>query len=67
MLGSFMEEMEITPEQYELACMEGRQNQDDNPFSLHQGLFQQVLKLIGIENDFITVKFNLNRFGPLMI
>ncbi|XP_037954615.1 cilia- and flagella-associated protein 36 [Teleopsis dalmanni] len=42
MLGSFMEEMQITPEQFELACMEGRNQQADNPFQLHQGLFHQI-------------------------
>lgn len=26
MLGSFMEEMNITPEQFEIACIEGKQN-----------------------------------------
>ena len=43
MLGSFMEEMEITPEQFELACWEGRNQSEDNPFQFHQGLFQQVI------------------------
>lgn len=43
MLGSFMEEMQITPEQFELACLEGRQNTAaGSAFSFHQGLFQQV-------------------------
>lgn len=43
MLGSFMEEMHITPEQFELACLEGRQQgQGENPFQFHQVLFQQV-------------------------
>ncbi|XP_068152904.1 cilia- and flagella-associated protein 36 [Drosophila tropicalis] len=42
MLGSFMEEMHITPEQFEVACMEGRQAQGDNPFQFHQVLFQQI-------------------------
>lgn len=42
MLGSFMEEMQITPEQFEMACLEGRQQHKDNPFQFHQGLFQQV-------------------------
>lgn len=40
MLGSFMEEMQITPEQFETACMEGRN--PDNHLHFHQGLFQQV-------------------------
>lgn len=42
MLGSFMEEMEITPDQFEMACLEGKQQRKDNPFQFHQGLFQQV-------------------------
>lgn len=39
MLGSFMEEMQITPEQFEVACLAGKQN---SSLSFHQGLFQQV-------------------------
>lgn len=43
MLGSFMEEMQISPEQFEMACLEGRQNTAaGSAFSFHQGLFQQV-------------------------
>lgn len=44
MLGSFMEELQITPEQFEIACLEGRNGQDSdgNTFSFHQGLFQQI-------------------------
>lgn len=43
MLGTFMEEMQITPEQFEMACLEGRQNTAaGSAFSFHQGLFQQV-------------------------
>lgn len=44
MLGSFMEELQITPEQFEIACLEGRHNQSgsSNAFSFHQGLFQQI-------------------------
>ncbi|XP_023308326.2 cilia- and flagella-associated protein 36 [Lucilia cuprina] len=42
MLGTFMEEMQITPEQFEMACMEGKQQHKDNPFQFHQGLFQQI-------------------------
>lgn len=50
MLGSFMEELQITPEQFEVACLEGRNVSDasssakrqDNTFSFHQGLFQQI-------------------------
>lgn len=45
MLGTFMEEMQITPEQFEMACLEGRQNTAaGSAFSFHQGLFQQVKK-----------------------
>lgn len=44
MLGSYMEEMQITPEQFEVACLEGRNNygNSENPLSLHNGLFQQI-------------------------
>lgn len=54
MLGSFMEEMQITPEQFEFACLEGRNSaamsqsparnggKDGSLFSFHQGLFQQI-------------------------
>jgi The ARF-like 2 binding protein BART len=54
MLGFFMEEMQITPEQFEFACLEGRNttNMISEPssstgmaahaFSFHQGLFQQI-------------------------
>lgn len=52
MLGSFMEEMQITPEQFEVACLEGRHTSppqtgdgsgsDRHGFSFHQGLFQQI-------------------------
>lgn len=42
MLGSFMEEMHITPEQFEIACLEGRHQQSNSPLNFHQGLFQQV-------------------------
>lgn len=42
MLGSFMGEMQISPEQFEVACLEGRQSGPGNAFSFHQGLFQQV-------------------------
>lgn len=35
--------MQITPEQFEVACLEGRQSGGpSNAFSFHQGLFQQV-------------------------
>ncbi|KXJ75634.1 hypothetical protein RP20_CCG011332 [Aedes albopictus] len=58
MLGSFMEEMQITPEQFEFACLEGRNSaamsqspahnngaagdKEGRSFSFHQGLFQQI-------------------------
>lgn len=50
MLGTFMEEMTITPEQFEIACMEGKnlnalakdEPSDCHSFSFHKGLFQQV-------------------------
>ncbi|KAG5676607.1 hypothetical protein PVAND_006429 [Polypedilum vanderplanki] len=51
MLGSFMEEMNITPEQFEIACLEGKNlsalnkedtKTDDHSFSFHKGLFQQI-------------------------
>ncbi|CRL07374.1 CLUMA_CG020351, isoform A [Clunio marinus] len=50
MLGSFMEEMNITTEQFELACLEGKNLQalandepsDSHSFSFHKGLFQQI-------------------------
>ncbi|TDG48173.1 hypothetical protein AWZ03_005348 [Drosophila navojoa] len=43
MLGSFMEEMHITPEQFEMACLEGRQQgPGENPFQFHHVLFQQI-------------------------
>lgn len=40
MLGSFMEEMQITPEQFEVACLAGKHS--SSGLSFHQGLFQQV-------------------------
>lgn len=43
MLGSFMEEMQISPETFEMACLEGRnQTGPNNPLSFHQRLFQQI-------------------------
>lgn len=50
MLGSFMEEMNITPEQFEIACLEGKnltalnsdESADSHSFSFHKGLFQQI-------------------------
>lgn len=67
MLGSFMEEMHITPEQFELACLEGRQQgQGENPFQFHQVLFQQVSKGTSIFGVLIDCSM-LFRFGPQMI
>lgn len=47
-----MEEMNITPEQFEIACLEGKnlsalshkeeKSSDDHSFSFHKGLFQQI-------------------------
>lgn len=49
MLGSYMEEMNITPEQFEIACLEGKnlnamkdESADNHSFSFHKGLFQQI-------------------------
>lgn len=42
MLGSFMEEMQITPEQFEVAVLAGKQNPGGTNLPLHQGLFQQA-------------------------
>ncbi|XP_055678043.1 cilia- and flagella-associated protein 36 [Lutzomyia longipalpis] len=41
MLGSFMDEMQVTPEKFEEACLEGR-NQSGSGLTFHQGLFQQI-------------------------
>lgn len=40
MLGSFMEELQITPEQFEVACLAGKHGSSGLAF--HHGLFQQV-------------------------
>lgn len=44
-----MEEMSITPEEFEIACMEGKNlsvltkdEGDSHSFSFHKGLFQQI-------------------------
>lgn len=50
MLGSFMEEMAITTDQFEMACLEGKslkslskdEPEDSHSFSLQRGLFQQI-------------------------
>lgn len=51
MLGSFMEEMNILPEEFEIACMEGKNlslltkdegGVESHSFSFHKGLFQQI-------------------------
>lgn len=54
MLGSFMEEMQITPEQFEVACLVGKQGQNNAHVSFHQGLFQQVSvrKTINLKTTF---------------
>lgn len=52
MLGSFMEEMQITPEQFEMACLEGKDQHVENPYNFHQGLFQQVLRKFTISKLF---------------
>lgn len=50
MLGNFLQELSITPEEFEIACMEGKNlsllSRDDpgdaHSFSFHNGLFQQI-------------------------
>lgn len=53
MLGNFLQELSITPEEFEIACMEGKnlsllsrdeqqQTGDAHSFSFHNGLFQQI-------------------------
>lgn len=50
MLGSFMEELQISPAKFEMACLEGQQQQQQmasdggptNPRAFHQRLFQQI-------------------------
>lgn len=43
MLGSFMDEMQITPEKFEEACLEGRNHSGTSSgLTFHQGLFQQI-------------------------
>ncbi|XP_059621029.1 cilia- and flagella-associated protein 36 [Phlebotomus argentipes] len=43
MLGSFMDEMQITPEKFEEACLEGRNHTGTSSgLTFHQGLFQQI-------------------------
>lgn len=37
-----MEEMQITPEQFEVAVLAGKQNPGGTTLPFHQGLFQQV-------------------------
>lgn len=72
MLGTFMEEMQITAQQFEIACLEGRQNTAaGSAFSFHQGLFQQVseslkLNVVTARRMFIllcTYSYQ-NRFMP---
>lgn len=43
MLSTFMDEMQITPEQFEIACLAGRQgNGPTSGLAFTQALFQQV-------------------------
>lgn len=42
MLASFMDEMNITPEQFEYACLESKSQQGSTQVNFHQGLFQQI-------------------------
>lgn len=43
MLSTFMDEMQITPEQFEIACLAGRQgNGAGAALAFTQSLFQQV-------------------------
>lgn len=66
MLGSFMEEMNITPEQFEIACIEGKnlnalsldEPSDNHSFSFHKGLFQQIWAANDIR---IFVRFMIQR------
>uniref|UniRef100_A0A1B0A4M8 Uncharacterized protein n=1 Tax=Glossina pallidipes TaxID=7398 RepID=A0A1B0A4M8_GLOPL len=44
MLGSFMEEMQITPEQFEMACLEGKDQHVENPYNFHQVIAKSVDK-----------------------
>jgi len=63
MLGSFMEEMQISPEQFEMACLEGRQQgQGENPFQFHQVLFQQV-RPVAVFNAILFSRCHLSDMG----
>lgn len=43
MLSTFMDEMQITPEQFEIACLAGRQGHAPGAgIAFTQSLFQQV-------------------------
>lgn len=57
MLGSFMEEMQITPEQFEVACLAGKHT--TSGLSFHQGLFQQVGIFFSFDfylnNDYVDI------------
>ena len=69
MLGSFMEEMQISPEQFEMACLEGKQQHKDNPFQFHQGLFQQG-NCFNVNIVHVLFEFRVSffyRYGLLMI
>lgn len=51
-----MGEMQITPEQFEVACLEGRQSGPGSAFSFHQGLFQQVDALLCFKHYILNIK-----------
>lgn len=72
-----MEEMHITPEQFEVACLAGKHSASG--LSFHQGLFQQVslseqfIFVICIvcrqkrEKSLLLMNRSTNRFGRQMI
>lgn len=68
MLGSFMEEMQITPEQFEVAVLAGKSNPGGNTLPFHQGLFQQVCLCVLITDSINCIDFfsSENRFGQQM-
>lgn len=46
-----MEEMQITPEQFEVAVLAGKQNPGGTALPFHQGLFQQVCVFVVIVQE----------------
>jgi hypothetical protein len=42
MLGSYMEDIGITPEQFEIACQMSKDDVDGLPSHFHQRLFEQI-------------------------